>query len=63
MALHPVGPLPASTYWRRRLVLLLGIVLVVLLVRSLLPDGVPGGQRGVPRRCGHGLRIVGRRAP
>jgi hypothetical protein len=42
MALHPVGPLPASTYWRRRLVLLLGIVLVVLLVRSLLPDG--GGK-------------------
>jgi len=39
MALHPVGPLPASTYWRRRIVLLLGVVVVVLLVRSLLPDG------------------------
>jgi hypothetical protein len=39
MALHPVGPLPASTYWRRRVVLLLGVVLVVLLVRALLPGG------------------------
>jgi hypothetical protein len=31
MALQPLGPLPASTYWRRR-VLLLVIVLIVLLV-------------------------------
>ena len=34
MALHPVGPLPASTYWRRRAVLLLGLLVLVLLVRS-----------------------------
>ena len=32
--LHPVGPLPASTYWRRRLVLLVGLVVLVLLLRS-----------------------------
>ncbi|MCW2573055.1 MAG: uncharacterized protein JWO88_3113 [Frankiales bacterium] len=31
MALQPVGPLPASTYWRRR-VLLVAIVLIVLIV-------------------------------
>lgn len=34
MVLHPVGPLPASTYWRRRLVLLVGLVVLVLLLRS-----------------------------
>ena len=34
MAMHPVGRLPASTYWRRRGALALGVVLVLLLVRS-----------------------------
>jgi len=34
VAMHPVGRLPASTYWRRRGALALGVVLVVLLVRS-----------------------------
>ena len=34
MALQPVGPLPASTYWRRRVVLLLGVVVLLLLLRS-----------------------------
>lgn len=34
MVLHPVGPLPASTYWRRRLVLLVGLVVLALLLRS-----------------------------
>ncbi|MGP3971137.1 hypothetical protein [Streptomyces sp. 6N223] len=29
---RPVGPLPSSIYWRRRLVVLLGIALIVLLV-------------------------------
>ena len=43
MALHPVGPLPASTYWRRRLVVLLAVLLLVLLVRSLA-----GGEEGSP---------------
>jgi len=47
--LHPVGPLPASTYWRRRAVLLGVLVLVLLLVRSALggdggdPAAAPGG--------------------
>jgi hypothetical protein len=30
MALQPLGPLPASTYWRRRLLLLVGVLLLVL---------------------------------
>ncbi|HUR13381.1 MAG TPA: hypothetical protein VM097_02685 [Mycobacteriales bacterium] len=38
MVLHPVGPLPASTYWRRRLVLLAGIVVLLLLVKSCAGD-------------------------
>ena len=34
MVLQPVGPLPASVYWRRRLVLLGGLVVLALLLRS-----------------------------
>jgi hypothetical protein len=44
MALHPVGPLPASTYWRRRLVLLLALGVLVLAVKAVL-----GGGGGAPR--------------
>lgn len=36
MVVSPVGPLPASTYWRRRLVLLLGLLLLLLVLRSCL---------------------------
>ncbi|MGZ6825913.1 MAG: hypothetical protein ACXVGH_03905 [Mycobacteriales bacterium] len=43
MALHPVGPLPASTYWRRRAVLLVGLLVLLLLVRSCASGG--GGSR------------------
>lgn len=46
MVLHPVGPLPASTYWRRRLVLLIGLVVLVLLLRSC--------AGGSPRPASHG---------
>lgn len=41
MALQPVGPLPASTYWRRRLVLL-GVVLLVLLLLTKACGGSSG---------------------
>ncbi|MFN2537265.1 MAG: hypothetical protein ABR549_03815 [Mycobacteriales bacterium] len=34
MVMHPVGPLPASTYWRRRAVLLVVVVVVLLLLKS-----------------------------
>jgi hypothetical protein len=43
MALSPVGPLPASTYWRRRLVLLLAVVLLLVLTMKAL-----GGGSGKP---------------
>jgi len=39
MALYPVGPLPASTYWRRRGVLLLAFVGLLLLLRSCAGGG------------------------
>src|SRR5690349_16802199 len=41
MALHPVGPLPASTYWRRRAVLLLAVVVLLFLGRSCLSSDAP----------------------
>ena len=34
MAIHPVGPLPASTYWLRRGALLLGFLVLLLVARS-----------------------------
>ncbi len=34
MVLHPVGPLPPATYWRRRVVLVLGLLVLVLVARS-----------------------------
>ena len=41
MALQPVGPLPSSTYWVRRGVLAVGVLLVLLLVRSCAGGGDP----------------------
>jgi hypothetical protein len=46
MALHPVGPLPAATYWRRRLVLLAVLIGLVLLARSAIGGG---GEPSTPR--------------
>jgi hypothetical protein len=37
--MHPVGPLPASTYWRRRAVLLAVLVVVLLLLKSCVGGG------------------------
>jgi hypothetical protein len=37
--LHPVGPLPASVYWRRRAVAFVGLVGVLLLIWAVLPGG------------------------
>lgn len=50
MVLHPVGPLPASTYWRRRLVLLVGLVVLLLLLRSCTGGSPkPASHGGTPR--------------
>ncbi|HEX3816490.1 MAG TPA: hypothetical protein VHX59_26915 [Mycobacteriales bacterium] len=37
--LHPVGRLPESTYWRRRTIVVLALVLTVVLVKSVLLSG------------------------
>ena len=42
MALNPVGPLPASTYWRRRAVLLVGVIVVLVLLKACSGDGAKG---------------------
>lgn len=39
MALHPVGPLPASTYWLRRAGLVLGVLVLVVLAKSCAGGG------------------------
>jgi hypothetical protein len=39
MALHPIGPLPASVYWRRRLVLLAVLVALVVVLKSCVGGG------------------------
>jgi hypothetical protein len=39
MVMQPVGPLPASTYWRRRGVLLLVVLLVLLVGKSCVGGG------------------------
>lgn len=41
--LDPVGPLPASIYWRRRALALAAVIVVLLLVWAVLPGG--GGDR------------------
>jgi hypothetical protein len=39
MALQPVGPLPASTYWRRRVLILVVLVVVVLVLAKACGSG------------------------
>lgn len=43
--LEPVGPLPASVYWRRRALALAAVLLVVLLLWAVWPGGDDGGAR------------------
>lgn len=52
LSVRPVGPEPAATYWLRRAVLIVAVLLVVLLVRGLLtssggPDTVATGAPSV----------------
>jgi len=46
IVLHPVGPLPASVYWRRRGLVLAGVIVALVLLASLLSGG--GGGDGAP---------------
>lgn len=49
MVLHPIGPLAPSTYWRRRVVLLVALGAPLLLARSCLggADGMPAARPDV----------------
>ena len=42
--MHPVGPLPASTYWRRRAVLLATVVVLLLLLKACAGGGSPSSS-------------------
>lgn len=44
MVMQPVGPLPASTYWRRRALVLASLLVLLLLLRSC------GGGEPAPRK-------------
>jgi hypothetical protein len=59
--LHPVGPLPASVYWRRRAVAFAGVVGVLLLFWAILPGG--GGDGGQGRAAAIGSPSPGATAP
>ncbi|MCY7412233.1 MAG: hypothetical protein LH471_04245 [Salinibacterium sp.] len=43
---NPVGPQPSSVYWRRRLVLLLGLIAVIIAIVLIVVR--PGGGTGTP---------------
>lgn len=46
---NPVGPQPASVYWRRRLVVLLGLIAVIVVIVLIVVrpgQGEPGGGAG-----------------
>ncbi|HEY2166272.1 MAG TPA: hypothetical protein VGH01_03825 [Jatrophihabitantaceae bacterium] len=49
---HPVGPLPPSVYWRRRLVLLGAAVVLIILTAWVLRPGNSGGGQASPQ-VGH----------
>jgi hypothetical protein len=46
--LHPVGPLPASVYWRRRALALAGVVAVLVTLGSALGGGDGRPAAGAP---------------
>jgi hypothetical protein len=43
---NPIGPLPSSIYWRRRVVLLSVIALLALLITWIVTSGGGGGKNG-----------------
>ncbi|MFF8592053.1 hypothetical protein ACF061_11500 [Streptomyces sp. NPDC015220] len=42
---NPIGPLPASIYWRRRVLMLSGLALLALLILWLVTSGGGGGHK------------------
>jgi hypothetical protein len=45
---HPVGPQPSSVYWRRRLIVLIGLVAVVVVIVLIVVR--PGSSSGEPAK-------------
>ncbi|MGJ4844855.1 hypothetical protein [Leifsonia sp. Le1] len=43
---HPVGPQPSTVYWRRRLILALGVIAVIVVVVLIVVR--PGSSQGTP---------------
>lgn len=43
---HPVGPQPSTVYWRRRLILALGVIAVIVIVVLIVVR--PGSSQGTP---------------
>jgi hypothetical protein len=50
--LDPVGPLPASIYWRRRVLALAVVIVVLLLVWAVLPGGGDDRPRNTAAAAG-----------
>lgn len=48
MVMHPVGPLPAQTYWWRRAALLVGVLVLLLVARACTSGGSPTPTSGTP---------------
>lgn len=46
---HPVGPQPSGVYWRRRLIVLLGLLAVVVVIVLIVVR--PGSSSGEPARA------------
>ncbi|MFF4588133.1 hypothetical protein [Streptomyces sp. NPDC001388] len=49
---NPIGPLPSSIYWRRRVVLLSVIALLALLITWIVTSGGGGGDNGAKGSSG-----------
>ncbi|MCI0159450.1 hypothetical protein KNO15_22350 [Leifsonia shinshuensis] len=46
---HPVGPQPSSVYWRRRLIVLIGLVAVIVVIVLIVVR--PGSSSGEPAKA------------
>jgi hypothetical protein len=61
--LHPVGPLPASVYWRRRALAFAGVVVLLLLFWAILPGGGGAQSRDAAGAAGSPSPTQPRAAP
>jgi hypothetical protein len=61
--LNPVGPLPASIYWRRRAFAFAAVIVVLLLGRAILPGGGSDQPRDTAAAAGSPSPTVPNAAP